>query len=185
MGHAKNLSRRFIAAVAALIPLGAATNPPVRDPEPGPQTYVASMLAMWITRSRDRALELGVHPIPDDIRRQLSGYVPDAALDRARWREVDGVSLGFMMETVFQSHPTPAMTLDHVVIFRDREQALTNAALWAHELKHVMQYQEWGIRRFAQRYVADFEAVEFEASEFRWGWLERQRITKEAAVPRP
>lgn len=146
-----------------------------------PRAYAASMLRMWITQSRDRAVELGVHPIPDHIREALSGYVPTTALERVRWREVDGVSLGFMLETVFENHPTPAMTLDFVVIFRDAQDARENPALWAHELKHVMQYEAWGVDGFALRYVSDFEAVEFEASEFRWGWLEKQRIAKEAA----
>ncbi|MNE84736.1 hypothetical protein D3C80_1816710 [compost metagenome] len=33
-------------------------------------------------------------------------------------------------------------------------------ALWAHELKHVQQYQELGVEEFARRYTRNYEALE-------------------------
>lgn len=176
---------RWIAvAVPLLLAASAGTAEPVEE-QPSPAVALAArLLGDWIRQSRDRAVDLGTYPIPADIREALSGYVPKDTLDRARWREVDGDSLGWMMESAFEAHPTPAMTLDFVIVFRDAEDAADDAALWAHELKHVMQYERWGVDGFALRYVSDFEAVEFEASEYRWGWLERQRLAKEAAEAR-
>src|SRR5690348_14974044 len=39
----------------------------------------------------------------------------------------------------------PAMTLDDVVVFQERRAALEDPKLWAHELKHVIQFAEWGV----------------------------------------
>jgi hypothetical protein len=52
------------------------------------------------------------------------------------------------------------VTLVDIIVFRTAEAAETNVALWAHELKHVQQYQEWGVNGFAQRYTQDFNTVE-------------------------
>jgi hypothetical protein len=52
------------------------------------------------------------------------------------------------------------VTLIDTIIFRHASDAEDNVALWAHELKHVQQYQEWGVQGFAQRYTHDFNAVE-------------------------
>jgi hypothetical protein len=34
-----------------------------------------------------------------------------------------------------------------------------------------MQYRDWGVDGFAARYLADYEAVEHDAAEFRWQWM--------------
>ena len=44
--------------------------------------------------------------------------------------------------------------------------------LWAHELAHVMQYADWGVDGFVERYLADASAVEHAANDLAWEWLQ-------------
>jgi hypothetical protein len=139
----------------------------------------APLLAALILESRDDALARGVEPVPEAIRAELAGYVPDEVLDRVRWCTDCGGELSLQKNT-FRLQRAPAITLGHVIVFERREDALRDAALWVHELMHVMQFDEWGLDGFAQRYIEDYGAVEHEAAEFRWewvqqtGWLERR-----------
>jgi len=129
---------------------------------------LAPVLASWITGARNEALQRGVAVIPAEIRAVLDGYVPSAVLDRARWRVDDGVIS--VQQSLFRLGYTPAVTLDQVIVFA----AVAGAAdprLWAHELVHVRQYRDWGVEGFVARYLADYAAVEHEASEFRWQWM--------------
>jgi hypothetical protein len=132
---------------------------------------LAPLLAEWIVSSRDAAIGAGVQPIPANVRGALHGYVPEQTLDRVRWREGgDELSL---QQNVIRFGDVPAMTLDHVIVFRDGQEALSDPKLWAHEIKHVMQFAEWGVDGFAARYLQDYEAVEFEAAEFRWQFMKQ------------
>lgn len=134
---------------------------------------LAPLLAEWIAESRDAALRAGVEQVPESIRAALAGYVPDAVLDRARWRVGSGVALS-LQQTLLRSGYVPAITLEHVIVFDRERDARQDPALWVHELKHVMQYAEWGIDGFARRYLLDYDAIESEASAYRRGWLERE-----------
>jgi hypothetical protein len=135
---------------------------------------VSSMLAEWIRQSRDAAIADGVELIPEHVRAALSGYVPTEVLDRVHWR-VGGSGETSLQQQLFRFEYSPAVTLDHVVVFQHRE-AVNDPKLWVHELKHVMQYQEWGIDGFAARYIADYEAVEHDAAEYRWEWMKREGL---------
>lgn len=151
--------------IAALSAELAALDPAVRG-------SLAPMLARWIAESRDAAVHEGVEPVPQSIRAALAGFVPDEILDRARWR-VDGGGVLSLQQTLFRSGYVPAVTLEHVIVFDRERDALEDAALWAHELKHVMQYAEWGLEGFASRYLEDYAAIEAEASDYRRRWLDR------------
>jgi hypothetical protein len=129
---------------------------------------LAPAFRQWIAIERDAALERGVEPIPLEVREVLAGYVAEEILDAARWR-VDDTELS-LYPAFFRFGAAPAVTLDYVVIFASAEHA-ADPSLWAHELYHVGQYQEWGIDGFAERYLADYEAVEHDAAEFRWQWM--------------
>ena len=74
----------------------------------------------------------------------------------------DELSLG---SAVMQNPDTEAVTLVDIIVFRNLNDAMDNLALWAHELKHVEQYQQWGVREFAVRYSRDFNTVEGPAYE--------------------
>jgi hypothetical protein len=129
---------------------------------------LAPVLAAWIAQSRDDALERGVERIPAQIRGAFSEYMAPELLDSVRWR-VEGQA-GLLGWVVFQPGATRALTLDHVILFATEAEA-ANAKLWAHELYHVMQFREWGIDGFAERFVKDHRAIEHDAREFRWSWM--------------
>ncbi len=139
---------------------------------PAVTAAAAPAVAAWIVASRDDAIARGVEPIPASIRREVAGYVPVDVLDAVRWCVACGGELSLQKGTL-RLGIAPAITLDHVIVFADRKDALGDPALWVHELKHVMQFREWGVDGFAARYVADYAAVERDAWEFRWQWVQR------------
>jgi hypothetical protein len=141
------------------------------------------ILADWIARSRDAALQQGVAEIPEAIRGSLAGYVPDETLRRVRWR-TGGAGEMSLQQNVFAFGDVPAVTLDFVVVFADEKAALEDPKLWAHELKHVMQFSEWGIGGFATRYLRDYEGVEKEAADYRWEFMKLRGLTPPPAPVR-
>jgi hypothetical protein len=171
----------LLALPAFLFALRIAAQPPDIPLGPVVAQSLAPVLAAWIVAARDSARASGVEPIPPAIRSALAGYVPDDVLERVRWRE-DGDEVS-LPQSAIRFGDVPAMTLDDVVVFRDREVALGDPKLWAHELKHVMQFAEWGVQGFAQRYLADYEAVEAEAAEFRWEFMKQAGLVP--PVPQP
>lgn len=119
----------------------------------------SSGLANWLRLSRDSAMAAGVEPIPLDIRVQLEPWYDFQVLDAARFQignpqQLDAAS------AFLQNPDVAAVTLVDVIVFRNAEDARSNIALWAHELKHVQQYQQWGVDDFAARYTRNYEAVE-------------------------
>lgn len=173
------------AAAAAMAAAGVAQAPAERAPAPSFSVIVAEslapLLASWIVASRDAAIAQGVEPIPAPIREALTGYVPESVLDRVRWRHDNGeLSLP---EGVLRFGEVPAMTLDDVILFQAREVALEDPKLWAHELRHVMQFEEWGVDGFARRYLSDYEAVEHEAAEFRWQFMKQAGLIPRVTEP--
>lgn len=122
----------------------------------------APMLQRAIEQSRSDALRAGVQPIPPQIRARLRGYYPEALLDRVRYR-VGGGNEQTLQFNVISYGDQAAITLDEVVVFAREADAQAHDALWAHELWHVKQVQEWGLPEFAQRYARDYRAVEGEA----------------------
>lgn len=119
----------------------------------------ASGLAGWLKLSRDTAAAGDVQPIPLDIRVQLEPYYDFQVLDAARYKVGDARQLD-ATTAMLQNPDVNAVTLVDIIVFRHAEDALGNVALWAHELKHVQQYQQWGIEEFAARYTRDYNAVE-------------------------
>jgi len=57
-----------------------------------------------------------------------------------------------------------AVALGNVIVFKT-ESGSKNRSLFAHELAHIEQYGELGIREFARRYAADPEPIEQEAQQ--------------------
>lgn len=119
----------------------------------------APALADWLLRSRDAALAEGVQPMPPVIRQQLLAYYPSQLLDAARYKVGSNDQRG-AATAMLQNPDIRAVTLVDIIVFRTQQAALNDVALWAHELKHVEQYQQWGVQAFALRYTRDFGAVE-------------------------
>jgi hypothetical protein len=140
---------------------------------------LAPLLASWIASERDAAKAQGVEPIPQPIRAALEGYVPKRILDRVRWRE--GASELSMPQNMIRFGDATAVTLDDVIVFQKGTTALEDPRFWAHELKHVMQFDEWGVEGFATRYLSDSQAVENEAQEYRWQFMKQAGLIPEVA----
>jgi hypothetical protein len=128
----------------------------------------AYALAAWITESRRTAYREGVHPVPPSIRKQLEGFVPVEILDTVRWR-VGGTSQ-LALQTHLPRLGLVAVTLADVVVFAEAETALHDAGLWAHELRHVMQYHACGIAAFARTYIREHDRLEDDAREYANRW---------------
>ncbi|MFM9488049.1 MULTISPECIES: eCIS core domain-containing protein [Pseudomonas] len=124
----------------------------------------ASGLQSWIVQSRESAATGDILPIPLNIRAQLEPWYDIQVLDSARYKVGDDVELN-AANTMLQNPDIRAVTLIDIIVFRNAEDALNDVALWAHELKHVQQYQQWGNHEFATRYTRDYEAVEAPAYE--------------------
>ena len=142
---------------------------------------LAPLLASWIEAERDAAKEQGVQPIPAAIRAALEGYVPAAVLDRVRWRE--GASEISLPQNMIRFGHATAVTLDDVVVFEPGAVALKDPRFWAHELKHVMQFQEWGVQGFATRYLNNSQAVENEANDYRWEFMKQAGLIPKVGGP--
>ena len=133
---------------------------PVWGPVPDDIYRIAApALALWLTQARTEAASAGIQPIPPYIREQLLRWYEPVVLDAARYKVSDNGQ--FSAATAMLQNPdVGAVTLIDIILFRDAETAEQDVVLWAHELKHVQQFQEWGVEGFAQRYTQDFNAVE-------------------------
>lgn len=119
----------------------------------------APALALWLTQARAEAASAGIQPIPPHIREQLLRWYDPSVLDAASYKVSDNGQFS-AANAMLQNPDVGAVTLIDIILFRDTQTAEQDIALWAHELKHVQQYQEWGVEGFAQRYTQDFNAVE-------------------------
>lgn len=126
-----------------------------------PVSTIGTTLGEAIRHSRNAAIGQ-TRPIPDSIRSQLKDFFPDSVLDRARFKVGDGGIVNLARNTLFNPN-VGAMTMDDVIVFRSDDDSQRNVVLWAHELKHVQQYLEWGVHSFAVQYVRDSGRVENEA----------------------
>ncbi|AYC35020.1 DUF4157 domain-containing protein [Pseudomonas cavernae] len=124
----------------------------------------APVLQEWLVQSRNSAAREGTQTIPLNIRSQLEQYYESRVLDAVRYKVGDSGELS-AARTMLQNPEITAVTLIDIIVFRSEEDALNNVALWAHELKHVQQYQDWGVQEFAIRYSRDYNAVEAPAYE--------------------
>jgi len=125
----------------------------------------SKVLAEVIVYLRDMALE-SAKPMPEKIKGKLMPYFELQLLEKVRyttdWNPTLGAALRRFIDTDTYAL---AVTLDHVIVFSD-EESLNNVWLWAHELKHVEQYERWGIKTFALNYLQDYQSVENEANEY-------------------
>ena len=123
----------------------------------------APLLAAAIRESRQQAIDRGVSPIPPHIRSTLQPYFPTAILDKARWTTAGGISLDGALTSWFNMEG--AITLGEVIAFSDGTQAQQDVEVWAHELTHVIQYEQLGIETFAFEYSYDFTDLENQARD--------------------
>jgi hypothetical protein len=126
--------------------------------------YAAGALGGMIDTARQQAIADGVRAIPPAVYRSLLGYFPAALLQKCRYAVGSHGPLT-LPALAFSYGDAMAITLGDVILFKKERVAQSDLKVWAHELTHVMQYQRWGVRGFADRYVRDTQAVEQEAIE--------------------
>ncbi|EUB95885.1 protein of unknown function DUF4157 [Rhizobium sp. CF080] len=142
----------------------------------------APALQEAIARSRDDALRQGVQPLPPNIRQNLVGFIPDHILNIARYRVRGGGDLSLQVNAIRYGEAA-AITLDYVIVFKEQNDALYNPVLWAHELTHIIQYQNWGLRDFSIRYVRSSGSVEKEAYDAEARYVAWAAVRNSQAAP--
>jgi hypothetical protein len=145
------------------------------------------ILEQAIKASRDSARN-GAVPIPPQIRQQLTGYASEESMNTVLYKVGDNgfANLARLLE---QGGMANAVTLIDVVVFRDSSGA-QDAALWAHELTHVDQYLQWGLRSFAVHYTRNSNNVENEAYQkgdgyYAWAQQSGRTIAMPSPMPVP
>lgn len=120
-------------------------------------------LSGWLQASRSTSVG-GSLPIPDDVRAALSGYVSDDMLANSRYvvNDFGGLNLGSLTVNYGDAD---AITLIDVIVFSPVSDR-SDLSLWAHELRHVQQYRDWGVGEFAASYVRTADTVEATAYRF-------------------
>ena len=146
---------------------------------PEGQKVVASSLADAINTAHERA-KPDARPMPSDLATDLNPFFATTPwiFERVRWVMLDEV--GGLTDLVMLNPDVNAITLNDIIVFRDKAQAETDRVLWAHELVHVLQYETLGVAGFANEYLetggADFEK---EADDF------SQHVKEKLAAMRP
>lgn len=124
-----------------------------------------TVMAEAIIYLRDLAVE-NAKPMPAKIKRKLTPYFDPLILEKVRytaeWSPTVEAALRRLIDT---DKYALAVTLDNVIVFSD-EESLNNMWLWVHELKHVEQYDRWGIKGFAYNYLLDYRSVEQAANDY-------------------
>jgi hypothetical protein len=123
--------------------------------------------ARWVRRRRDRHRRESA-PLAPEALRALAGFFPEETLAVARVAIVPrlsisrllGVSRRLGFQTVDVERILGITYLDTIVVPERRAAPLSNAVLF-HELVHVEQARQLGVRAFVERYVR--------------GWLEAGR----------
>ena len=121
----------------------------------------APILQNWLIASRNSAKGGGTSPIPPQIRQNLEGFYDDDILNRVSFKVGDS-GVANLANLSIRYGDAAAVTLIDVVVFNNNSDAQNNVVLWAHELKHVQQFRDWGVRDFAIRYLR--RGVEGEAN---------------------
>jgi uncharacterized protein DUF4157 len=121
-------------------------------------------LAIAIRDARD-SVRPGAERMPLNIRQALAPYFPASILDKVRWRTRSQQGFG-LDNIVLKVGDADAITLDDTIVFRMGNPAsndIANFELWAHELTHVLQYQNMGIDSFANVYSVNWTGIENQA----------------------
>jgi len=131
--------------------------------EPWVQVHGAA-IAAWFQGSRETAIS-GSGAVPPQVRQALTGYISEDVLNHARYKVGDGGLFNAANDILKVNNDIAAVTVVDVIVFRNADDAVSNYKLWAHELKHVQQFMEWGVKDFGIRYARDYNSVEGQARE--------------------
>ena len=120
------------------------------------------VLAQAIRHGEAQAARAGARPIPDEMSSLLAPYFKPELLKSVRWTIGTGrIDLGTFLTEQYMDEG--AVALNRQVVFSS-ERLTQNVWIWAHELAHVEQYRRLGVNGFAAAYIADWQAIEREAT---------------------
>ncbi len=136
-------------------------------------------LAQTIRQARSQALLEKTFPVPQNIRDELEPHFPTIDFDKLKWKPANGrLSLGTALTQWYLQEG--AIALEDLIIFTAVTTA-KNRPLWAHELTHVVQYQELGVDGFARTYVLDHARLELQAQQNAFAVM--AEVDKRASAP--
>jgi hypothetical protein len=122
-------------------------------------------LAAAIRHARGQARSSAA-AMPPQVRQALAPFFPPGILDKVRWKTRN--DLGFTLDNLVLSlSDASAITLDDVIVFdhgfNPNATDLNALELWAHEVTHVVQYQNMGVESFAFVYSYNPRSLEGQA----------------------
>ncbi len=126
------------------------------------QVFTGPALEQWLIQSRNDAMN-GSMPMPDQIKQAMNGWYTPQQMANVHYKIGDGGALN-LGNWATRYGDASAITLIDVIVFRNAGWA-ENYATWAHELKHITQYQDWGVHSFAVQYMQSWNSVETPAYE--------------------
>jgi Domain of unknown function (DUF4157) len=122
----------------------------------------AEVLRSAILYSRANVRRGRAEPIPEAVKKVLAPFFPGDTLQTVRWSVAgDRLDLGSAVAAWYRSEGG-AVTLKDTIVFSDRRTA-SDIVLWAHELTHVLQFEQLGVRDFARLYAVNYLALEDQA----------------------
>lgn len=121
------------------------------------------ILAQAIRHAEAQASRAGSKTVPAPMVELLTPYFDAELLRSVRWTTGTGrIDLGTFLTEQYMDEG--AVALNRQIVFSS-ERLTENVWIWAHELAHVEQYRRKGVNGFAAAYIADWQAIEREATD--------------------
>lgn len=134
----------------------------IRDAGTG---FTSVPLAEAIRISRNRARQ-SCRPLPRHVAADLSYFFPAEVMRRVCYSTDWGAAQnGTLQQFVLSNGHANAIALGDVIVFAD-PRLLEDRWLWAHEMRHIEQYQVLGIEEFSRRYIWDSRELENDADDY-------------------
>lgn len=152
------------------------------------EVFTGPALEQWLNASRDTARR-NAQPVPQDVREVLRGWYPDDLFNNVRWKIGDGGAVNLANNALNYGH-ADAITLIDTIVFKNVD-AASDFSIWAHEMRHVQQFKDWGVHSFAVQYMRSWNSVENPAYEVQnrfidaWKQQNSNSNTIQAAPPGP
>jgi hypothetical protein len=119
--------------------------------------FTGPALEQWLNASRNSAMN-GAMVMPAEMRSALQGWYDPRLMDKVRFKIGDGGELN-LGNNAIRYGGSAAITLIDVIVFKGPSEAVC-PSLWAHEMKHVQQFDEWGVHSFAVQYMRSWNSIE-------------------------
>ncbi|WP_338834101.1 eCIS core domain-containing protein [Bradyrhizobium septentrionale] len=114
-------------------------------------------LEQWLNASRNSSIN-GAMQMPPEMRDALQGWYSPKLMDKVRFKIGDGGELNLANNAIRFGQAT-AVTLIDVIVFKGPSEAVC-PSLWAHEMKHIQQFDDWGVHSFSVQYMRSSNTVE-------------------------